>query len=99
MVATMAIGGKWVISVASNVVPLEMNAMVTAAKNGEYDLAALMQRKLLPLMDLMFCQVNPIPVKAAMKYAGYDVGACRLPLDSLTPENQAKLHAYFRQRH
>jgi len=98
-VATMAIGGKGVISVASNVVPLEMNAMVTAAKNGEYDLAALMQRKLLPLMDLMFCQVNPIPVKAAMKYAGYDVGACRLPLDSLTPENQAKLHAYFRQRH
>lgn len=96
-VATMALGGKGVISVASNVLPLEMNAMVTAAKNGEFDLAALMQRKLLPLMDLMFCQVNPIPVKAAMKYVGYDVGCCRLPLDNLTADNEAKLAVFFRQ--
>ena len=94
-VATMALGGKGVISVASNVAPLEMNAMVTAAKNGEFDLAALMQRKLLPLTDLMFCQVNPIPVKAAMKYVGYDVGGCRLPLDCLTQENEQKMADYF----
>ena len=97
-VATMAIGGKGVISVASNVMPLEMNAMVTAAENREFDLAALMQRKLLPLMDLMFCQVNPIPVKAAMKYVGFDVGQCRMPLDCLTPDNEAKMAAFFRTR-
>lgn len=97
-VAVMSIGGKGVISVASNVLPLEMNAMVTAAKNGEFDLAGLMQRKLLPLMDLMFCQVNPIPVKAAMRYVGFDVGPCRLPLDSLSAENEVKLADYFRQR-
>lgn len=94
-VATIAIGGKGVISVASNVMPLEMNAMVTAAENGEFDLAALMQRKLLPLMDLMFCQVNPIPVKAAMQYVGFDVGGCRMPLDELTEENRAKLATFF----
>jgi len=97
-VATMAIGGKGVISVASNVMPLEMNAMVTAAENGEFDLAALMQRKLLPLMDLMFCQVNPIPVKAAMQFVGFDVGPCRMPLDGLTPDNAAKMAAFFRGR-
>lgn len=95
-VACMAVGGLGVISVASNVLPLEMNAMVTAARNGDYDLAGLMQRKLLPLTDLLFCQVNPIPVKAAMKCMGYDVGSCRMPLDGLTEENQQKMEAYFR---
>ena len=96
--AVMALGGRGVISVASNVAPIEMNAMVTAAQNGDYDLAGLMQRKLLPLTDLMFCQVNPIPVKAAMKYIGFDCGSCRLPLDDLTPENQEKMEAFFRER-
>lgn len=95
-VPILSVGGIGVISVASNVMPLEMNAMVTAALNGDYDLAGLMQRKLLPLTDLMFCQVNPIPVKAAMKCIGYDVGECRPPLDELTPANQAKLEAYLR---
>lgn len=95
-VAIMALGGKGVISVASNVLPLEMNAMVTAAAIGEFDLASLMQRKFLPLTDLMFCQVNPIPVKAAMNYVGYDVGPCRMPLDGLTQENQRAMAAFFR---
>lgn len=94
-VATTALGGKGLISVMSNVMPLQTNAMVTAALNGDYDLAALLQRKLLPLFDLMFCQVNPIPVKAAMKYVGYDAGRCRMPLDSLSEENERKLAAYL----
>lgn len=95
-VAAMAVGARGVISVASNVAPLEMNAMVTAALNGDYDLAGLMQRKMLPLTDLMFCQVNPIPVKAAMGRIGYDVGDCRMPLDGLAPENERKMEAFFR---
>ena len=95
-VPVMAVGGMGVISVASNVAPLEMTAMVTAARKGDFDLAGLMQRKLLTLMDLMFCQVNPIPVKAAMKLIGYDCGGCRLPLDDLTPENQRKMETFFR---
>lgn len=95
-VATMVLGGKGLISVVSNVLPLETNAMITAASNGEFDLASLMQRKLLPLMDLMFCQVNPIPVKAAMKYVGFDVGECRMPLDSLSTQNEHKIAAFLR---
>lgn len=96
-VASMAVGGMGVISVASNIAPLQMNAMVTAARNGDFDLAGLLQRKLLPLTDLMFCQVNPIPVKAALKRVGYDAGECRMPLDGLTAENEARMDRFFRE--
>lgn len=90
-VPIMSLGGAGVISVASNVVPARMNAMVTAALAGEYRLAAALQLGLLPLMDLLFCQVNPIPVKAAMKLVGFDCGDCRMPLDDLTPANEERL--------
>ena len=90
-VALMALGGSGVISVASNVVPEAMNAMVRAALAGDYPLAAALQRRLLPLMDALFCQVNPIPVKAAMAMAGFDCGPCRMPLDGLSGENAQRL--------
>lgn len=96
-VAMMALGGLGVISVASNVAPVEMNAMVRYAQNGDFAMAGLMQRKLLPLTDLMFCQVNPIPVKAAMERIGYDVGTCRLPLDGLSPDNEERMERFFRE--
>lgn len=92
-VALMALGGAGVISVASNVVPGTMNAMVKAAQAGDYGLAAALHRRLLPLMELLFCQVNPIPVKAAMHMIGLDCGSCRMPLDSLTGENAQKLQS------
>ena len=94
-VAAMALGGCGVISVVSNVLPELTLAMVRAAQSGEYPLAAALQRKLLPLMDLMFCQVNPIPVKAAMKMIGYDCGDCRMPLDGLTAENARKIRDFL----
>ena len=90
-VATMALGGCGVISVVSNVVPEQMNAMVRAALAGDYPLAAALQRRLLPLMDALFCQVNPIPVKAAMDMIGFNCGDCRMPLDSLTSEHTQHL--------
>ncbi len=90
-VPILALGGAGVISVVSNVVPLQMNALVRSALAGDFPLAAAWHRKLLPLMEGMFCQVNPIPVKAAMALAGYDVGECRMPLDELTAENREKL--------
>ena len=58
---------------------------------GEYSKAAATQRKLLKLMDLMFCQVNPIPVKAAIQLLGFDCGSCRPPLDDLPDEDVQKL--------
>ena len=90
-VASMALGGSGVISVVSNVLPDMTLAMVRAAQNGDFLSAAELQRRILPLMDLMFCQVNPIPVKAAMGLIGYDCGDCRLPLDGLTEENREKV--------
>ena len=90
-VALMALGGAGVISVASNVVPEAMNAMVRAALAGDYPLAAALHQRLLPLMDALFCQVNPIPVKAAMAMAGFDCGPCRMPLDDLTEENLERM--------
>lgn len=96
-VPVLSLGGAGVISVISNVLPARMNAMVTAAMAGDYRLAAAMQHKLLPLMDLLFCQVNPIPVKAAMKIVGFDCGSCRMPLDDLTPENQQRLERCLRE--
>lgn len=94
-VPTVALGGQGVISVASNVVPVEMSAMTDAALAGDFDTAADLQQRLQTLHDLMFCEVNPIPVKAALKYIGYDCGGCRLPLCSLSDANLQKIKTYF----
>lgn len=89
--AVMSLGGAGVISVLSNVMPEETQAMVRAALDGDFDTAADLQLRLLPLIDLLFCEVNPIPVKAAMKIIGYDCGNCRLPLTGANQETVKKL--------
>ena len=96
-VPIISLGGKGVISVVSNVAPVETRMMVDAALDGDFDTAAAMQCGMLELIDLMFCEVNPIPVKAAMNMIGYDCGKCRLPLTNLTKENLAKMKDYFGQ--
>lgn len=92
-VAVMALGGKGVISVVSNVLPTQTTAMAQAALDGDYDTASALQCRLLPLIEALFSEVNPIPVKAAMKLIGYDCGNCRLPLTSLSHQNLEKLKA------
>ena len=94
-IPTMAVGGQGVISVAANVCPEQMVAMTTAAINEDYESAGEIQCALQPLIDLLFCEVNPIPVKAAMNCLGFDCGGCRLPLTDLSAENHKKLQAYF----
>ncbi len=89
--AVMALGGAGVISVLSNVLPAETQALAQAALDGDFDTAADLQIKLLPLIELLFCEVNPIPVKAAMKLLGYDCGDCRLPLTPISQENWRNL--------
>lgn len=89
--AVMSLGGAGVISVLSNVLPIETQALSQAALDGDFDTAADLQVKLLPLIELLFCEVNPIPVKAAMKLIGYDCGECRLPLTPISQENLKKL--------
>ena len=91
--AVMSLGGAGVISVLSNVLPQKTQALAQAALDGDFDTAADLQVRLLPLIELLFSEVNPIPVKAAMKIIGYDCGGCRLPLTDASRETVAKLKA------
>lgn len=90
-VPALSLGAKGVISVLSNVLPVETSAMCEAALAGDFDTASALQVSLQPLVDLLFCEVNPIPIKEAMAILGYDCGPCRLPLTRMTPENRKKL--------
>lgn len=90
-IPVISLGGSGVISVSSNVVPEKVQAMTHAALAGEFHSAAKLQTELLPLTQLMFCEVNPIPVKAAMRLLGYDCGDCRMPLTPLLPEHENRL--------
>lgn len=91
IVPVMAMGGKGVISVLSNIRPKETVMMCEAALRGDFITASSLQCKLLPLIEALFSEVNPIPVKAALRHIGYDCGDCRLPLSPMTKENSAKL--------
>ncbi len=94
-VPVMSLGGQGVISVAANVCPEQMLAMTSAAENEDFESAGEIQCALQPLIDLLFCEVNPIPVKAALECIGFDCGGCRLPLCSISKENHDKIKAYF----
>ena len=94
-VPAVAMGGKGVISVASNVIPAEFHDMVSAALDGDMDTASDLQCRIAPLLQLLFCEVNPIPVKAAMARIGYDCGRCRLPLTDLSQKNDERMKAFF----
>lgn len=96
-VAVMSLGGQGIISVLSNVAPVETQAMAEAALAGDFDTAAALQLRMLPLIELLFCEVNPIPVKAAMKLLGYDCGNCRLPLTAMGAENLDRLRKALSQ--
>ena len=91
IVPVISLGGQGVISVLSNIAPVETQAMAKAALDGDFDTASDLQIRLLPLIQVLFCEVNPIPVKAAMRYIGYDCGECRLPLTSLSLEHEKQL--------
>ena len=94
-VPVISLGGSGLISVLSNVCPQEIAAMVNAALDGDMDTATALQLELQPLSDLLFCEVNPIPVKEAMKHIGFDCGECRLPLCRLSKENQKRMNEFF----
>lgn len=96
VVPVTSLGGKGVISVLSNFCPEDVCAMTEAALDGDFDSAADIQCELMPLIELMFCEVNPIPIKYAMRCAGFDCGDCRLPLGKLSHANQERIKRYFK---
>ena len=91
IVPVMSLGGKGVISVLSNLLPGETSKMCKLCLNGDYVSAAKMQLEYLPLINALFSEVNPIPVKAAMSAMGYGANAPRLPLTPISEANGKKL--------
>ncbi len=89
--AITAMGGLGVISVFANVLPKESHELVQKALDGDFKSSFDMQKKYIALMDALFSDVNPIPVKAAMNLLGYNCGPCRLPLAPMTDSGLAAL--------
>lgn len=87
----LALGGKGVISVASNVVPKAMAEMCSAAMAGDWDRSRALHFQLLPLFDVLFVESNPIPVKAALELMGKMAGDLRLPLLPATDATRKRL--------
>jgi len=92
-VAMMALGAKGLISVAANIVPGAMAEMCNAALAGDFKRATDIQLKYIALIDALFMEVNPIPVKTAMNLMGMKVGGLRLPLCDMEAGNLEKLRA------
>jgi 4-hydroxy-tetrahydrodipicolinate synthase len=87
----IALGGRGIISVASNEIPGEMTQIAQAALRGDYEIARQLQRKFLPLMNVNFVESNPIPVKAAMALMGLLEPVYRLPMCPPSAPSQAKI--------
>jgi 4-hydroxy-tetrahydrodipicolinate synthase len=87
----MAIGGRGIISVASNEIPAEMVEMVVAAERGDFAAARAVHKRILPLMQVNFVEANPVPVKAAMAAMGLIEEVYRLPMCSPRPESKEKI--------
>lgn len=87
IVPLMSLGGKGVISVLSNVAPKETHDIVAKYLEGNTKESLELQLKLLPLINALFCEVNPIPVKMAANLMGQEVGSLRMPLTEMEPEH------------
>jgi len=91
IVPLMSLGGKGVISVMANAAPQQTHDICQAFLDGDIKKSCELQLKAIPLINALFCEVNPIPVKAAMNLMGMEVGPLRLPLTEMEPQNQERL--------
>ena len=97
IVPIMSIGGKGVISVLSNVLPKETHDLAAACLAGDFKTGAEMQLKYLKLINALFCEVNPVPVKTAMAELGFCDIEMRLPLCEMADANYEKLVAIMKE--
>ena len=97
IVPILAMGGKGVISVLSNVAPRQAHDICQRFFDGDAAGSLAEQLRAIPLISALFCEVNPIPVKAAMNLMGKEVGPLRLPLTEMEPQNREKLAAAMRE--
>lgn len=93
IVPLLSLGGKGVISVLSNIAPQETHDIVAKFMAGDVKGSCELQLKALPLVDALFCEVNPIPVKTAMNMLGWEVGPLRMPLSPMEEAHMAQLKA------
>ena len=93
IVPLLSLGGKGVISVLSNIAPRETHDIVAKFMDGDVKGSRELQLRALPLIEKLFCEVNPIPVKAAMNMLGWEVGPLRMPLSEMEEEHQKELKA------
>ena len=97
--ALMSLGALGAISVCSNILPIQTKALVHACMSGCYDEARNMQLALLPLIRLLFSQVNPIPAKAALHMMGLSHDVLRLPLTPMEEPQRGELHDLLSHAH
>ena len=91
IIPILALGGKGVISVLSNVAPKQTHYICQAFFDGDTAKAAKLQIEAIPLVGALFCEVNPIPVKKAIELQGRDTGVVRRPLTEMEPQNAERL--------
>jgi 4-hydroxy-tetrahydrodipicolinate synthase len=94
----IAVGGRGVISATANVAPRQMVELVRAARAGELARARRLHLRLLPLFDALFCETNPIPIKAALALLGQIEEEIRLPLTPLGAAGRERLHAVLKEQ-
>ena len=93
IVPLLSLGGKGVISVLSNIAPRETHDIVAKFMEGDLTGSLALQLKALPLIEQLFCEVNPIPVKAALNLLGWEAGPLRMPLTTMEEGHQKNLKA------
>lgn len=91
VIPLLSVGGKGVISVWSNIAPKQVHDMVASYMSGDIETAVKLQLEAVDLIGALFCEVNPIPVKAAMNMLGYNAGPVRAPLTEMTDKNKEVL--------
>lgn len=97
IVPVMSLGGKGVISVMGNIAPEKVHTLCSLCQSGKYKKAAKLQTELMPLIEALFCDVNPIPIKEALALSGFDAGPLRLPLCPLSGQKREKLALVLNQ--
>lgn len=93
----LSLGGKGVISVIANIYPSQMHNLCKSCFNNNFKEARKIHFNNVNLMNLLFCEVNPVPIKSAMNIMGYGVGKCRLPLGDINVYNYRKLNKILKK--
>ncbi len=97
IVPVMSLGGKGVVSVLGNLLPERVHEICVLCQKGDFSAAAKLQIEVMPLIDALFSDINPIPVKEALTLTGFDAGPLRLPLYHLSEERREVLRGVLQR--